>query len=142
MPARNFYITNRLAAAIGAAGARCEAIIDGPVLFVDSTTACEPDAMVRCGDPLDGETVRVTDPVIIVEILSPSTRGRDTGAKLADYFRLPSLHHYLIVNTGNRTLIHHARAAHGTILTRILRDGPIMLDPPRITLTDPFPPGA
>ena len=29
----------------------------------------------------------------------------------------------------------------GTILTRVVRDGPIQLDPPGITLTDCFPPG-
>jgi Uma2 family endonuclease len=74
-------------------------------------------------------------------VLSPSTRARDAGAKLEDYFRLPSLRHYLIVKTENRTIIHRARDKAGIILTRIVRAGPILLEPPGITLTDCSPPG-
>jgi hypothetical protein len=37
---------------------------------------------------------------------------------------------------------HHERGENGIILTRIVREGPILLDPPGITLTDCFPPGA
>ena len=133
-----FHIAQRLAAAIDAAGIDCEAVIDGPAVAVDSTTVYQPDALVRCGPDLDGETVRISDPVIIVEVLSRSTRGRDTGAKLADYFRLPSVRHYLIVRAEDRVIIHHARTGDGAILTSILREGPIRLDPPGITLTDPF----
>jgi Uma2 family endonuclease len=136
------HITNRLNAAIAAAGAPCEAIIDGPAVVIDANTVYEPDAMVRCGAPLAGDTVRVSDPVIVVEVLSRSTKGRDTGAKLADYFRLQSVRHYLIVRAEDHVLIHHARGDDGTILTRIVRDGPIALDPPCILLTDPFPPNA
>jgi Uma2 family endonuclease len=133
------HITNRLSAAIDEARIDCEAFVDGLTVVVDPTTVYEPDALVRCGTDLDGDTVRVSDPVIVVEVLSRSTRGRDTGAKLADYFRLPSLHHYLIVRTDDRVIIHHARAADGAIMTRILHEGPISLDPPGIILTDPFP---
>jgi hypothetical protein len=60
--------------------------------------------------------------------------------KLADYFRLPSVRHYLMVRAEDRVIIHHARHEDGSIMTRILREGPIPLDPPGITLTDPFSP--
>jgi Uma2 family endonuclease len=106
---------------------------------VDERTVYEPDTLVRCGTPLAADAIKLNDPVIIVDVLSPSTRARDAGAKLEDYFRLPSLRHYLIVKTKNRTVIHHARGADGIILTRIVRDGPIVLEPPGITLTDCFP---
>ncbi len=59
-------------------------------------------------------------------------------AKLSGYFRLPSLRHYLIVAGHLRTIIHHARDESGTILTRIVHDGPITLDPPGIVLADMF----
>ncbi|MGA8198289.1 MAG: Uma2 family endonuclease [Acetobacteraceae bacterium] len=107
-----------------------------------NNTVYEPDALVRCGTPLPADAIKPDDPVIIVEALSPSTRARDTGAKLEDYFRLPSLRHYLIVKTENRSVIHHARGADGIILARIVREGPIVLEPPGITLTDCFPPEA
>ncbi len=60
-------------------------------------------------------------------------------AKLADYFRLPSVRHYLIVRTEDRTVIHHARGEDGTIVTQIVRDAPIRLDPPGITLANYLP---
>jgi Uma2 family endonuclease len=70
--------------------------------------------------------------VIVVEVLSPSTRHIDLSAKLADYFRLPSIAHYLIVDPEKPRIIHHARAAGDTILTRIASEGIIKLDPPGI----------
>ncbi|MSP01095.1 MAG: Uma2 family endonuclease [Acetobacteraceae bacterium] len=136
------HLVNQLAVAIDAAGVGCEAFIDGLAVVVDEATVYEPDVLVRCGTALGGDIARISDPVIVVEVLSRSSRGRDTGAKLADYFRLPSVHHYLIVRAEERLIIHHARANDGTIMTRILRDGPISLDPPGIVLTDPFSPRA
>jgi Uma2 family endonuclease len=129
-----FQIARRLAEAIEAAGLPCEVFADGLTVAVDDDTLYEPDALVRCGDPLPPDAIRTTDPIIIVEVLSPSTRARDTGAKLEDYFRLPSLQHYLIVKTENGAIIHHQRNPDGTILTRINRGGPLHLDPPGITL--------
>ena len=62
-------------------------------------------------------------------MLSPSTRRIDLSTKLADYFRLPSIAHYLIIAPKRRRIIHHARAGGDTILTRILSEGTITLDP-------------
>jgi Uma2 family endonuclease len=78
--------------------------------------------------------VLVPEPVIVVEVLSPSTATRDTGAKLADYFRLPSLHHYLIVRTDRPTVTHHRRGDGELIETRIVTSGTVLLDPPGITV--------
>ena len=74
----------------------------------------------------------VENPVIIVEVLSPSTGRRDQGRKLADYFRLPSVAHYLIIDPDETLVIHHQRRADDEILTRILREATIALDPPGI----------
>jgi Uma2 family endonuclease len=131
-------IAARLSAATGSAGLGCEVFPDGMAVRIAADTVYEPDALVRCGAPLDNDAIEVTDPIIIVEVVSPSPHERDTGSKLADYFRLPSLRHYLIVNTKTTVIVHHARDAAGTIATRIVRDGPIRLDPPGIELTDAF----
>ena len=135
------HIWRRCAEAIEASKLPCEAFVEGPSVTVDETTTYEPDVLVRCGAPLPAGTVKLADPVIIVEVQSPSTSSRDVGPKLMDYFRLPSLRHYLIVRVENRTVVHHERGENGIILTRIVRDGPIMMDPPGITLADCFPPG-
>ena len=121
--------------AIEHAGLECEAFADGMAVEVSADTVYEPDALVRCGPPVPDDAVKVLDPVVIVEVLSPSTRSRDLGAKLGDYFLVPSLRHYLLVDAVRRTVIHHARpAGGGEITTRIARDGVVRLDPPGIAL--------
>jgi Uma2 family endonuclease len=131
-------VCQKLIEAIHAAGVSCEALPDGMSVRVDADTVFEPDALVRCGPPLDDDTVEVADPIIIVEVVSPSSVKRDSGSKLEGYFQLPSLRHYLIVTMRNRAIIHHHRDDAGTITTRIIRDGAIRLDPPGIELNGLF----
>lgn len=124
---------NALAAAIGRAGLPCEALPDGATVRIDVSTAYEPDALVYCGSPLPRSAIEVPHPMIVVEVLSPSTGRYDRQDKLAGYFTLPSLHHYLIVNVDRRILIHHARSGPD-IATRILGAGGLQLDPPGIDI--------
>ena len=63
------------------------ALPDGMTVRIDDVTAYEPDALVYCGTKLPPSAVEVPNPVIVVEVLSPSTRHIDLSAKLADYFR-------------------------------------------------------
>ena len=119
---------------IEVAGLPCEALPDGMTVKIDEHTAYEPDAVVHCEEALPDDAAIVPAPVIIVEVLSPTTRARDAGVKLADYFRLPSVRHYLLVQTERRTVIHHRRGIEGDIHTRIATAGSLELDPPRITL--------
>jgi Uma2 family endonuclease len=134
------HVWRRLTEGIEAANLPCEAYPDGMAVEIDTATTYEPDALVRCGAPLPPDAIKLHDPIIVVEVLSPSSLARDAGAKLADYFRLPSVRHYLIARTEDRVIIHHARGDDGAIATRIVRDGPLVLDPPGISLPDCFPP--
>ncbi|TPE50741.1 Uma2 family endonuclease [Amaricoccus solimangrovi] len=129
-----------LRAALAARGLPCEAMPDGVTVRIDADTVYEPDALVRCGPPAPGDATEIDDPVILVEVVSPSSRGVDTGLKLARYFSLPSARHYLIVDTEGRGVTHHRREEDGTITARILRDGEIALDPPgvRVRVADIF----
>jgi Uma2 family endonuclease len=120
--------------AIGARGLPCEALPDGASIRVNDRTVYEPDALVRCGPPSPGDTVETNDPVIVVEVVSPSSRGIDRGVKLASYFSLPSVRHYLIVDTDKRVVIHHRRGDDGRIVVQILHDGPLTLDPPGLAI--------
>ena len=72
--------------------------------------------------------------MIIVEVLSPSTRHIDTSVKLPAYFRVPSVMHYLVVDPTEPWIICHTRGAGDAILTRSLREGIIMLDPPGLEI--------
>ncbi len=116
--------------AIRAANLPCEALPDGATVEVSDDTDYEPDAVVNCGERIAGDAVAAPNPVVVVEVLSPSTQSVDTGAKLADYFRVPSIQHYLIVRADRRAVIHHRRREGGEIETRLLAEGRIVLDPP------------
>jgi Uma2 family endonuclease len=57
----------------------------------------QPDVMVRCG-PVDDRRRWVSDPVVVIEVLSNSTMADDRGYKLARYLRdFPSLRHVVLV---------------------------------------------
>ena len=94
----------------------------------------EPDAVVTCGERMGDDAIVAPNPVVVVEVLSPSTRAVDTGAKLTDYFRVPSIRHYLILRTDRRVVVHHRRLEDGGIETRLVAAGPIRLDPPSIAV--------
>ncbi len=118
-----------LLAAFRAKGLVCHVVPGGASVRIDDAAVYEPDAMVYCGPPPPPAALMIENLVVIVEILSPSTGRIDHGRKLADYFHLPSVAHYLIVDPDEPLVIHHQRHG-GDILTRILREGTITLDPP------------
>jgi Uma2 family endonuclease len=119
--------------AIVASGVDCQALPDGATVEIGDSDY-EPDALVNCGEAMADDAVAAPNPVVVVEVLSPSTTSTDTGAKLADYFRVKSVAHYLIVHPTRRTVIHHRRAGEG-IETRIIVSGPIAMEPPGIVIT-------
>lgn len=127
-------IYRRLAEAVEASGLPCEVFGDGMAVAVDADTVFAPDVLLRCGAPLEPDAVTVTDPVVVVEVLSPPAHGVDVGGKLAGYFQMASVRHYLIVRPGSRVVVHHARDAEGEITTRLVHEGPIRLDPPGIAI--------
>ncbi len=120
--------------AIAARNLPCEAFIDGAGVRIDDKTLYIPDALVHCGEHLAGDQLLVPAPVIVVEVLSPSTSAVDTGGKLEGYFRLASVSHYLIVKSDRRAIIHHRRGNDDSVATRIITQGAFELDPPGITL--------
>ena len=80
------------------------------------------------------DDIAAPNPVVVVEVLSPGTAATDTGDKLAGYFRVPSIAHYLIVHPIRRTVIHHRRTGDD-IATAIVAARQISLDPPGIVVT-------
>jgi Uma2 family endonuclease len=112
----------------------CEALGDGMAVRIDADTVFEPDALVRCGADLPGETVLLTDPSIVVEVASPSTQRVDALWKFSRYFHNPSLVHYLIVMAWHRSLIHHRRTPDGRIESVAYESGVVTLDPPGLEL--------
>jgi len=122
-----------LGRAVTVAGVPCQALPDGATVEAGDSDY-EPDATVNCGAAMADDAVVAPNPVVVVEVLSPGTASTDTGAKLAGYFLVPSIAHYLIVHPTKRTVIHHRRSGAG-IETRIVVSRTIALDPPGIVIT-------
>ena len=140
-----FAAAQALNEAIRAAAAPCVVFIDGVGVQISEKTLRIPDVMVQCGAAPDLDAMIVERPLIIVEVVSPSSEHDDFEGKFVEYFSVASLQHYLIIHSEKRAVVHHQRDEHGTINSRIAHDGDIALDPPGITvpvaaLLGPTPP--
>ena len=58
-----------------------------------------PDLVVSCDDDDDLSLSYVTQPRVIIEVLSESTEGFDRGDKFKFYRMIPSLQEYILVST-------------------------------------------
>ncbi len=127
--------------AIRRAGLPCRAYVDGITIRARRDRAFVPDVVVVCPPP-PPDVVEIDNPLIVVEVLSPSTAEADQSLKLEAYLALPSLAHYLILDPVRRVVIHHARQDGDRAMTRILHAGALRLDPPglEINVEDLFEP--
>ena len=131
---RKALVWQELRRAVHAAGLPCDVYTDGMTVEVGDSDY-EPDAVVHCGGKLPADAVAVPDPLIIVEVLSPSTSASDRAWKLQEYIRLLSLRHYLIVWADRQQIAHHRRGEDGAIDTRAITGGQLRLEPPGITIS-------
>jgi Uma2 family endonuclease len=120
--------------AVQRAGLSCTVFPDGATVVIDDEHSREPDAAVQCGAAFKPNSVTLEAPLIVVEVTSPSSERDDIGEKLVEYFSVPSIRHYLIVNPVKKVVVHHARGQGGDILTRIVSSGVIDLTPPGMTV--------
>ena len=74
-------------------------------------TATIPDVVVRCGERAGRNWV--DDPLIVVEVLSPSTMDFDRGPKLEFYKALPSLRDIVLVYQDQVRVEHYRRDGEG-----------------------------
>jgi Uma2 family endonuclease len=77
--------------------------------------ATYPDAAMVCGpvesDPQDAARTTITNPVLLVEVLSVTTEKGDRGNKWMHYQRIPSLHEYVLVSQEPRIEIYRRMPA-------------------------------
>lgn len=63
-----------------------------------------PDAVIVCGDPEleDDHFDTLKNPMVIFEVLSPSTRSHDRSKKFFYYQQIPSFREYVLVDSTER----------------------------------------
>ncbi len=83
-----------------------------------------PDVVVVCEEPTfdDGELDTLTNPTLLVEVLSPSTADYDRGAKFGHYRTIPSLREVLFIAQDEVHVVHYRRQDDDTWLLVETRD--------------------
>lgn len=79
---------------------------DQRVQILNGRAYVYPDLTVFCGPPAfnqDDNLDTLTNPALLVEVLSPSTANKDRGEKFMYYRQIPSLRQYLMLDS---TTIH------------------------------------
>ena len=78
-----------------------------------------PDIGIVCEEPRFEDDVFdiLLNPIVVVEVLSPSTEAYDRGDKFAHYRQLHSLQEYILVSQDKVRVDHYVRHASQWILT-------------------------
>ena len=105
----------------GGLASGCDWVVEGPDIRVrtPSGKGTYPDGFVVCGklqtDAEDPESV--TNPIVIVEVLSETTEAYDRGKKFDHYRSLTSLKEYVLVSYQDPLVESHVRNPDGTWTT-------------------------
>jgi Uma2 family endonuclease len=122
-----------LKAALASAGRTNAVFTDGVHIKTGPATSRGPDCLVAVGHDHDMDAMSIDDPLIVVEVVSPDSEDRDTIEKLAEYFRLPTVAHYLIVWPKEGYLEHFTRnGLDGPSKATLKAGDQLRLDPPGI----------
>ena len=83
-----------------------------------------PDVVVVCGDPvfIDAELDTLTNPLLIVEVLSKTTKNYDRGEKFERYRSIATLQQYLLIAQDKVHIESHARQLDGSWVLRETND--------------------
>ncbi len=111
-------------------GTPCRTFINDMKLHVDAADAYfYPDVMVTCSKADAADPMIKREPVLVVEVLSPSTAAFDRGDKFAAYRNLASLREYLLVDTESRRCDLYRMGADGLwVLHPFAPEASVLLD--------------
>jgi Uma2 family endonuclease len=112
-------LAHRLAEALGDR-APCSAEAEAPIAVGRDDTCHVADLAVTCRPHEPGQQL-TPEPLVIVEILSPSTENKDRKVKLPDYRTIPSVQEIVLVDQHQLYCEVHRRLDGGRWLTDLLR---------------------
>lgn len=111
-------------------GSTCRVYSSDQRVLIDETGLyCYPDRTVVCGRPETAPTTppSLTNPRVLVEVLSPTTASLDKDAKFAHYRQRASVAAVLFVSPADRRVEHYARCEAGWLLTEAQGEGVLAL---------------
>lgn len=102
-------------------GTPCQTFIADMKLRVEQEDAFYyPDVMVSCDKNDQKAEQYLSNPILIVEVLSDSTEAYDRGAKFAAYRHIPSLKEYVLVDIKTQRLDCFRRTEHNDWLLHVV----------------------
>jgi Uma2 family endonuclease len=99
---------------------RCSVRTTDVRVRLSPTVYVYPDVVIICGEPkfADGRKDIITNPTVIIEVLSPSTEAYDRGFKAAQYRTLESLREFAFVTQGDpRIEVFRRQSQHEWLMT-------------------------
>ena len=130
--ARHSALAARIIMALGTTARRGCTVFqsDMRVRVLATGRATYPDASMVCGaieyDPEDAARTTITNPVLLVEVLSVTTEKGDRGNKWMHYQRIPSLAEYVLVSQDPRIEVYR-RMPNGSWEYFEMREGVLTL---------------
>jgi Uma2 family endonuclease len=102
------------------AGSSCEAFGSDMRVSTPSGLYTFPDASIICGPKVGNEAETISTPIVIVEVLSDSTRNYDRGEKFDLYRSIPTLRHYVLIEQNFIHVEHRSLASDGSWSSEIV----------------------
>ena len=102
-------------------GGPCRPTTGDVAIGIPNGNIRRPDLGVDCGR-FEPESLTATDPRLVIEVLSPSTRTFDAIGKLRDYRRVPGLRHIILVDP-DEPRVWHWRLPEDGPWTALLLEG-------------------
>jgi Uma2 family endonuclease len=96
------------------ASSSCEAFGSDMRVSTPSGLYTYPDASIICGPKVNNAAETISNPIVIVEVLSESTRNYDRGEKFDLYRSIPELRHYLLIEQTFRHVEHRRPESDGS----------------------------
>jgi len=116
----------------------CNSVSSDTHLHVSSTKAYRyPDIMVVCGTPQFRQDRRdiVTNPIVLIEVLFPSTIAVDTFEKFQEYKKIPTLQEYILIKSDTPFIMRYIRRENDNWLYSDVSGLNTTLDLPSINCT-------
>jgi Uma2 family endonuclease len=80
----------------------CQAFSENLKVQIGQDAVLYPDVFVTCDKEFSADQAVFTTPMLVIEVLSPSTQAYDRSKKFAMYRQLPSLREYALIDPESR----------------------------------------
>ena len=120
-------------------GSGCEPLGPDMMVLTGNGNGRYPDMTIDCG-PFEPNALTASEPTVVFEIPSETTKKTDQVMKLVDYDATPSIRHYVLASQIEPLVLVYTRGEHGgfDIRPNILRGLDAMLALPSVGISLPL----